>query len=433
MGRQVLLTARCVFRVGVRALVGVAAVVSVGLAMASCQQPQRALVTIDVRGDMLYPSVTLQLAVEGGEVKTFTGATFDMTSPYHAGLFLPGDAASARITAAVITGSCVVASGSALAPPAAAGQTVGPVAVVVTAMTPVCVVDGGPDGAPRDGSIDLRPGGTGGSTGAGGSGSGGSTGAGGSGSGGIAGGAGGAGTGGNVGGIGGAGIGGAGIGGHIGGTGGAGTGGMGTGGHVVGTGGMGTGGHIVGTGGMGTGGTPCSANTGQSCGNCAGTILCNGSCSRANTSCAPTGANHQLRNKGLMEASTLNDWVLDIYSGDPFNAFMDTPCCSGSVWTITSLGGTYAIYSQAFIDAAGNAMALQSYPDGSSGLQLGIVNGGVPSPAQTWTITALGGGYFRLTNALLGPDQSVESDVNAMDPRMAPTSTDSSQSWLISP
>jgi hypothetical protein len=374
---QVLNVARRVFPIAVRAFLGVAVV---GMAVGSCQR--RALVTVDVRGDGPYSHVTLQLAIEGGEVKTFTGASFDAALPYRAGLYLAGDGASARITAAVITDSCVVATGSAPVPPATAGQTVGPVDVLVTKISPVCVLDGGPGGAPGDGAIDLGPGGTGGSTGAGGSGSGGMA---------------------------------------------SGAGGAGTGGRVAGTGGMGTGG-------AGTGGAPCAGNFGQSCGNCAGTIRCDGTCSHADTSCAPTGTNHQLRNKGLMAASTVNDWVLDIYSGDPFNAFMDTPCCSGSVWTITALGnGAYAIYSQAFADAAGHAMALQSYPDGSSGLQLGTVNGGVPSPAQTWTITALGGGYFRLSNALLGPGSSVESDVDAMDPRMAPTSTNTSQSWLISP
>ena len=122
-----------------------------------------------------------------------------------------------------------------------------------------------------------------------------------------------------------------------------------------------------------------------------------------------------------------------LFRSDPFNAFMEPPCCSGSVWTIASLGsGTYAIYSQAFTDSGGHAMALQSYADGSA-LQLGNVAGGTPSPAQTWTITALGGGYFRLTNALLGPGRSAESDVSATDPKMGATSTDASQYWQISP
>jgi hypothetical protein len=411
-----------VFRVAVRVVAGGVVAALIGLAVVSCEQ--RALVTVDVRGDRPYAGVALQLSVDGGGTKTFTGASFDATLPYRAGLFLSGDPAAARITATVLVGGCVVASGSASAPAVAAGGTVGPVEVFVTTMAPACAADGGPDGA-RDGSSDHPGAGSGGAAGGSGAG-GGPSGAGGApGTGGAVTGTGGAGAGGSI-----AGTGGIGAGGRI-----AGTGGTGTGGRLSGTGGVGTGGRVsgtggAGTGGAGTGGAPCSANLGKSCGNCAGAILCDGSCSRADTSCAPTGANHQLRNKGLMAGST--DLVMDIYSGDPFNAFMDTPCCSGSLWTITALGGgTYGIYSQAFIDTSGHAMALQSYADGSA-LQLGIVAGTTPSAAQTWTITALGAGYFRLTNALLGPDRSVVSDVNATAPRMAPTSTDASQYWLLS-
>src|SRR5437868_1649824 len=140
-----------VFRVAARVVAPGVVAALIGLAVFSCEQ--RALVTVDVRGDRPYAGVTLQLSVDRGGTKVFTGASFDATLPYRAGLFGAADSATARITATVLVGGCAVASGSSNAPAAAAGETVGPVDVFVTTMAPACTADGGPDGA-RDGSSD---------------------------------------------------------------------------------------------------------------------------------------------------------------------------------------------------------------------------------------------------------------------------------------
>src|SRR5437764_10080873 len=109
----------------------------------------------------------LQLGIEGGETKTFAAVDFDQTRPYHAGLFVSGDtAASVRVTATVLDAGCVIARGSVVVAGVAAGQTAGPVDLLVAAVEMTCAADAGPDA--RDGALDHVTVGTGGDLGTGG-------------------------------------------------------------------------------------------------------------------------------------------------------------------------------------------------------------------------------------------------------------------------
>jgi hypothetical protein len=383
------------------AIVAAAAIVGT----ASCNQ--QSLVNIDVFGDRAFTSVVLELGIAGSVPKSFSPVSFTATTPYKAGIFLPsGVTGSVRIVGQVVIGNCVEAQGAITVSSLKAGDSTAPVAMVIMSQTEVCPsVDGGIDQRSDDGPVDAGrgAGGTGGGTGTGGSGTGGA-GSGGSGAGGA--GSGGMGTGGGT----------AGIGGRMG-TGGAGTGGAGTGG--AGTGGMGTGG-ISGTGGAACPGTT-PPNFGQSCGFCGGTVACSGSCSKADTECAPTGEWHQFRNA----LPSTQDLVLDVYANST-ETFMDIPCCSGSAWAITPVPGGYSV-----MDQDSTTMVLTTDSTGAT-VFLGTTTG----DDGVWTITALSGGYFRLTNNMLGAGYSLELTQNSMSaaPLMGVTDPNSvGQRWLISP
>lgn len=217
-------------------------------------------------------------------------------------------------------------------------------------------------------------------------------------------------------------------------------------GGVLGAGGIGSGG-VAATGGtLGTGGTggclgPLPVNYGQSCGFCGGTIACDASCTRSDTSCAPTGGNVQFRNELVISTDVPpSDHVLDAYSGAPYNVFINTNCCTGGMWTVTTIAtGGYLITNHAYTDSSGSHLALEAAADGSGGygLQLGSVpnNATAPTPAQAWTFTALAGGKFRLTNAALGSGWSFAAppDIASWNfVLMAATADVPAQHWVVS-
>jgi hypothetical protein len=190
----------------------------------------------------------------------------------------------------------------------------------------------------------------------------------------------------------------------------------------------GTGGSVV------CGGT-APASYGQACGFCGGTVACDGTCSRSDTSCAPVGGTVQFRNDLVMSQDPNTDYVLDAYAGDPWNAFIDTNCCTGGVWTVTAIAsGGYLITNHAYTDAGGFHLALES--DGGYGLRLDSVpsNATAPTPAQTWTFTALAGGKFRMTNAALGAGFSLAAppDVGSWNFALMDATADvPAQRWVI--
>jgi hypothetical protein len=223
-------------------------------------------------------------------------------------------------------------------------------------------------------------------------------------------------------------------------------------GGVMGTGGNGsggatrTGGQTGGASGGGTGGSaPCNGaaplNYGKTCGFCSGTVACDASCTRADTSCAPTGPSMQFRNELVMSGDVPPaDHVLDTYSGAPFDVFINTNCCTGGVWSIDPIAtGGYVISNHAFTDPAGFHIALESHGDAVAGfgLQLTSVSGNftTPTPAQTWTFTALAGGKFRLTNAALGPGWSLQAPLDLATwnyVSMAISADVPAQRWVVS-
>lgn len=424
-------------RVAARSVgLGAGPIVAMALAVASVGSAcaPRSLVQLDVFGDTTYTNVDLKVAVGPAAPRTFSSASFTSATPYEAGVYSDATG-NVKLAVDVVRAGCIIAHADDMIAGVKAGQATPVVAVHVMAVAPSC--------SSADGGADSGGAGGGGHGAGGASGTGGAAGTGGMGGNGGAAGTGGMGVAGTGGAAGRGGAGGAG--GAFVGTGGA-TGG-GSGGHSAGTGGVGTGGASMGTGGAGTGGVgtggagPCGNNPppsyGQSCGLCGGTVGCDGSCTRADTSCPPTGPSMQLRNAFVMTTDPMTDHVLDAYSGSPFNVFIDTNCCTGGQWAIAAIPtGGYLITDNAYTDTAGNHLALTNYDDGAGneGLHLESVAGGTPTPNQTWTFTALTGGAFRLTNAHHGPSRSLEApDINTtLYPFMGTTSDSSAQQWIVS-
>ena len=167
---------------------------------------------------------------------------------------------------------------------------------------------------------------------------------------------------------------------------------------------------------------PPPAHHAQPCGcDGSGQVGCSGACSKDETSCVPAGQWFWLSNMALGD-----DKVMDTWGGDgPNAAFMNMPCCSGSSWRITALGGGDVRLTNMFLE---EPRALESHPDG--GLLVMGNNDGRPS--QTWKIVGAAPGLFRIHNKLFGVGRSldVKKDVNN-DPFMAPTTSSASQLWKM--
>jgi hypothetical protein len=169
-------------------------------------------------------------------------------------------------------------------------------------------------------------------------------------------------------------------------------------------------------------GGPAPPDHGLRCG-CAtlGTVTCAGTCSVDDTSCVPTGQFYMLSNTFLGDGR-----VLDTYGGGPpNNAFMNTPCCSGSNWKITALGGGYYSLTNMFML---DTYRLEAAADGSR-LFLGAAG---TAPAQAWLITGAGNGTFRIRNKALGAGKSLDTKTDGNnDPWMRDPGDFSGQYWKI--
>jgi hypothetical protein len=168
------------------------AALAIVVSASSCAQ--RSLVEVDVLGDAPFNAVTLRL-IAGGARQDFPRVTFDATTPFKAGLYLP-DSVSGNITvvANVLgSGGTCIGSGQASASGVAAGATAGPVSLTVTHTSDCAAPASGAGGSSGTGTGGAPGGGTGGgssgvgggASGIGGSSGGGTGGAPGSGTGGM--------------------------------------------------------------------------------------------------------------------------------------------------------------------------------------------------------------------------------------------------------
>jgi hypothetical protein len=168
-------------------------------------------------------------------------------------------------------------------------------------------------------------------------------------------------------------------------------------------------------------GAPCLDTIGLACG-CGGTVLCNGSCSERDDTCIPVGEWFFLTNMFLG-----NNRRLDTYAGPPDDAFMSTSDVptSGQHWKITALGGGYYRLTNMF---AGDGLSLRASADGTK-VSLG------PSDSNTanyWRITAAFGDYFFLSSMLLGTTKRLDvMNTTANEPWLAPTTDSSGQYWKL--
>jgi hypothetical protein len=148
-----------------------------------------------------------------------------------------------------------------------------------------------------------------------------------------------------------------------------------------------------------------------------GKIRCDGTCTEDDGGCLPVGLWFEISNmyQGAMR-------VLDTYGGAPPNrAFLDDPISSGGNWNFTPVGK----YQRLFQYLTPNR-SLKARPD-AAGLFMGDT-GNVD--AQLWSIGALGGGWFRFTNKLLGRGRSMDTAPDNKDiPYLAPTGNRSGQFW----
>jgi hypothetical protein len=95
---------------------------------------------------------------------------------------------------------------------------------------------------------------------------------------------------------------------------------------------------------------------------------------------------------------------LDSYNGNPSQAFMGDACCSGSLWRVTPTeDGSHLLTNSSF-----PTQLLEPEPD-TNLLYLRPV-AGAPTAAQKWIITAIGGGFYTLTNVGLGAGFVVSID-----------------------
>lgn len=228
------------------------------------------------------------------------------------------------------------------------------------------------------------------------------------------------------------------------GTGGGGTSGSGGAGGVAGAGagsaGAGAGG-VAGGAGAGAGGASAGA------GGVAGTGGAGaGGAGGCDASCAPTGSYRILRNELLItEDATSPDkpppnHELDIEVTTPYRTFMNDNCTSSltCTWSVVAApSGGYLITNRGHTDAKGFQFVLQTYVvPGGYGVELVDAPDAFssPTPAQTWTFTALGNSLFRLTNGASGSSFSLQAPPAIATSRfvdMEATTGDTSQQWKI--
>ncbi|HEY4157496.1 MAG TPA: hypothetical protein VGM29_05340, partial [Polyangiaceae bacterium] len=193
----------------------------------------------------------------------------------------------------------------------------------------------------------------------------------------------------------------AGVGGNAGATtGGAGTGGGGTSG-TSGT--SGVAGAAAGSAGAGVGGGGGAGAGGAGAGGAGA-----GGAGGCEASCAPTGSYRILRNELLLtEDATSPDkpppnHELDVEVATTYRTFMNDNCTSSLTCTwsvVAAAGGGYLITNRGHTDAKGFQFVLQTYVvPGGYGVELADAPDAFssPTPAQTWTFTALGNSLFRL-------------------------------------
>jgi hypothetical protein len=171
---------------------------------------------------------------------------------------------------------------------------------------------------------------------------------------------------------------------------------------------------------------PCSGQAppayGLGCGcNGGGKIACDGTCSEPDSTCTPTGQWYRLSNTFLGDQK-----VLDTFGGAPPNqAFINAPCCSGSMWKIVAVAGGFYRLTNSFL---GDTRSLEAQPDGAR-LFLGDTG---DKPAQLWSIRAAGKGIFRITNQALGPSRSLDVTNDAKnDPTLGKTGNYTGQLWKL--
>ncbi len=137
------------------------AALAIVVSASSCAQ--RSLVEVDVLGDAPFNAVTLRL-IAGGTSKDFPRATFDATTPFKAGIYLP-DSVSGNVTVVANVlggGGACVGSGQASASGVAAGATAGPVSLTVTHTSNCAAPSTGTGGSSSTGTGGAPGGGAGG-------------------------------------------------------------------------------------------------------------------------------------------------------------------------------------------------------------------------------------------------------------------------------
>jgi hypothetical protein len=138
----------------------------------------RALVEVDVKADAPFQSVTLRLTTAGTN-KSFANVNLSADMPYHAGIYLNGDASSLTVTASAFDGSgACIGIGQGVVTGVQTGNAAGPVTITVTHSTSCATAPppGGPGGGSGSGVGGGNGDGTGGGTGSGDGGAGGGVG-----------------------------------------------------------------------------------------------------------------------------------------------------------------------------------------------------------------------------------------------------------------
>jgi hypothetical protein len=152
-----------------------------------------------------------------------------------------------------------------------------------------------------------------------------------------------------------------------------------------------------------------------------GKIQCDGKCSKPDDTCIPTGEFYFLSSQFLGDARHL-----DTYDSPAAEAFMATmPGTSGQFWSIAALGGGTYRLTNMFL---GQARSLEASADGSK-LFMGTTG---DVPAQKWRIRAAGVAQFRLTDSQHGDARSLDTRNDTVnDPFMETTGDFSGQLWKI--